>query len=264
MLWETCCLPSLLHNCGTWVEMPATATKKLNSIQTWFLRLLLRQGPGAPTSSLLWETAMLDMELRVWLEKLMMILHIRGLKEDSHAKKVWKEQRAFMWPGLAKECEEICKELKVEDANITERGKGEYRNYVLKACHQKNEERLRKEMETKEKCEKIRNELYGRKGYFQHKTPHQTREMYATRVSMQPWAGNFSHDRRFARTGWMCRCGDSLELQQHVVTSCPMYGDLRMKCGDLSEDNNLAAFFKEALARREEYDKEQEKEAEGA
>ena len=33
MLWETCCLPSLLHNAGTWVEMPAAALKKLNSLQ---------------------------------------------------------------------------------------------------------------------------------------------------------------------------------------------------------------------------------------
>ena len=41
MLWETCCLPSLLHNAGTWVEMPAAAVKKLNSLQGWFLRLLL-------------------------------------------------------------------------------------------------------------------------------------------------------------------------------------------------------------------------------
>ena len=46
-----------------------------------------------------------------------------------------------------------------------------------------------------------------------------------------------------------------MELQQHVVTSRPMYGDLRVKYGDLSDDSNLAAFFKEALARRKEYDK---------
>ena len=54
MLWETCCLPSLLHNAGTWVE---AALKKLQSLQGWFLHLLLRQGPGVPSSSLLWETS---------------------------------------------------------------------------------------------------------------------------------------------------------------------------------------------------------------
>ena len=55
-----------------------------------------------------------------------------------------------------------------------------------------------------------------------------------------------------------------MELQQHVVNSCPLYSDLRAKYDDLSDDNNLAAFFRDVLARREEYDKEQEKEAEGA
>ena len=48
-----------------------------------------------------------------------------------------------------------------------------------------------------------------------------------------------------------------------MVTSCPMYRDLRTNY-DLSDDNNLAAFFRDALARREEYEKEQEKEAEEA
>ena len=87
------------------------------------------------------------------------------------------------------------------------------------------------------------------------------REPYATRLSMLPWAGNFGHDRRFARTGWLCRCGESLEQEQHVVTSCPMYADIRLKYDDLESDTNLAAFFKEALARRDVYD-EEEKEAE--
>ena len=57
MLWETCCLPSLLHNAGTWVEMSEAAHKKLQSLQGWFLHLLLPQGPEVPSSSLRWETS---------------------------------------------------------------------------------------------------------------------------------------------------------------------------------------------------------------
>ena len=68
---------------------------------------------------------------------------------------------------------------------------------------------------------------------------------------MLPLAGNFGHDHRFARTGWLCRCGESLEQEQHLVTSCPMYEDIRLKYDDLESDTNLAAFFKEALARRD-------------
>ena len=65
LLWETCCVPSLLHNCDTWVEMPNTAVKRLEAFQCWYLRLLLRQDPGLPTASLLWESSLLLMELRV-------------------------------------------------------------------------------------------------------------------------------------------------------------------------------------------------------
>ena len=259
MLWETCCLPSLLHNAGTWVEMPATALKKLNSLQGWFLRLLLRQGPGVPSCSLLWESCLWDMELHVWLAKLMMIMHIRGLKEDSLAKQVWREQRLMAWPGLAQECDTIAEKLSIENANETLMSKKEYRASVTRACDAENERRLRQEMEGKEKCKRIRLDDYGRKEYFSEKTPSQTREMFATRLSMHPWAGNFSNDRRFARTGWLCRCGGSVEREEHVVTSCPMYADLRGSWGDLGEDANLAGFFREALARRDEYDREEKK-----
>ena len=128
----------------------------------------------------------------------------------------------------------------------------------MSACHLENERRLRQEMSDKEKCSKIRQELYGRKPYFSLKTPSQTRDMFATKVFMKPWAGNFRHDRRFARTAWMCRCGGSVEREEHIVTACPMYQDLRQKHGDLAEDANLEAFFREALARRDEFDKYKE------
>ena len=95
-----------------------------------------------------------------------MILHIRGLKEDSLAKEIWREQRLMRWPGLAKECDEICQELKIENCNETEMTKKEYRKHVLSACHSENERRLKQAMEDKEKCVKIRKELYGRQLYF--------------------------------------------------------------------------------------------------
>ena len=166
------------------------------------------------------------MKLHVWLSKLMMILHIRGLKEDSLTKKIWREQLTMEWPGLAKECSEICQKLKIDNCNETELKKKDYRSQDLSACHLENERRLRQAMEDKDKCARIGTETYGRKLYFNSKTPSETREMFATRVFMKPWAGNFKNDRRFARTGWMCRCGGSMEQEEHVVTACPMYMDL--------------------------------------
>ena len=64
-LWETCCIPSMMHGAGTWVEMNASTEKRLNSLQSWFVRLILQVGPSSPLLSLLWDTPALDMGLRV-------------------------------------------------------------------------------------------------------------------------------------------------------------------------------------------------------
>jgi hypothetical protein len=53
LLWESCCVSFLLHNSGSWVGLSGHAEKGLESLQVWFLRLLLRQGPGVASGSLL-------------------------------------------------------------------------------------------------------------------------------------------------------------------------------------------------------------------
>ena len=69
MLWEVCCIPSLLHGAGTWTEISHKTEKLLNRCQNWFLRLVLLVGPGTPLPSLLWDTACLEMGIRVKMEK---------------------------------------------------------------------------------------------------------------------------------------------------------------------------------------------------
>ena len=83
MLWESCCIPSLLHGAGTWVEMSSATEKQLNKLQCWYVRLILGIGQGSPIAALMWDFSLLDMKLRVWREKLMMIIHIRDLDSDS-------------------------------------------------------------------------------------------------------------------------------------------------------------------------------------
>ena len=69
LLWEACCVPSLLNGAGTWMEMSRTTEKQLNKIQFWGLRLFLQVGPGNPHVSLLWDLAVLEMGLRVNIKK---------------------------------------------------------------------------------------------------------------------------------------------------------------------------------------------------
>ena len=89
LLWEVCVVPSLLHGCGTWVAVTAAMEKRLNDLQLWFARLALQVGKGTPRAALTWETGLMNMRLRIWIEKVMLIYHIRSLDEDTIARKTY-------------------------------------------------------------------------------------------------------------------------------------------------------------------------------
>ena len=179
------------------------------------------------------------------------------------------EQRRFNWPGLAREASEISKRLVVEDPNTTVMTKSEYRSEVTKACHQYQEGLLRTKMKKKDgevmkKCQRISKYFYGRKSYFDNKVPSTVRSYFATRVSMQPIAGNFRQDRRFARTQWLCRCERETEEERHLTDSCPLYRDIRQQYSNLEDDDQLVDFFQKMLNRRDQIDQqEQERRREG-
>ena len=103
-------------------------------------------------------------------------------------------------PGLASETSANCQNLDIEDVNITTLDKSRYKAILKKAAHKENEKRLRALASGKEKCNKILNEEYGRKYYFFEKNIHEARLFYKTRVSMLPFAGNFSHYNQFSKT----------------------------------------------------------------
>jgi hypothetical protein len=261
ILWEACCVPSILSGAGTWTEMSPASVRRLEALQHWFLRLVLRVGPGCPVASLRWETAMLSMELRVWVEKLMLVRHIRSLGEGTLARIVYEEQKRMAWPGLAREATEICKKLEIENVNEMDTEKESaklYRKRVIGKCRLLDEKWLRKLAEGKEKCERIMSEPYGKKSYLSSKTISVVRKHFYTRVRMQPFGGNFSKDNRFRRTDWMCRCAQEREEESHLLAGdCPVYGDIRESYPDLESDNHLVNFFTEVLARRERLEEEE-------
>ena len=162
MLWEACCIPSMLHAAGTWVNISKATEDRLNALQFWFLRLALRIGQGSPVAALLWDTSLLDMSIRIYREKIMMVIHLRSLDETTLARRTYEEQKKKNWPGLARETKTICEKLKIEDCNITQMNRNKYREYVTNACHALNEEQLR-EKATGVKCARIAEEGYGRK-----------------------------------------------------------------------------------------------------
>ena len=99
--------------------------------------------------SILWDVGLLDMGLRIWREKLMLVLHIRRLGDETLTGKIYKEQKENKWPGLVKETELICKKLLIENVHTTQKSTKTYRKIVTEACHLENEKRLRKQAKGK-------------------------------------------------------------------------------------------------------------------
>ena len=209
-------------------------------------------GPGAPLPALQWDFGLLDMGLRVWVEKIMLMLHIRRLNGSTLANKIYEEQRAKQWPGLAEETKSICQKLDIECVHETNLKTKKYRKIVLKACHKKNKERLKRQAEGKEKCWRIAEDDYGKKAYIKNENIQQVRDMFRTRFGLQPFAGNYSKDRRFARTNWLCRCQMFREEESHLLSgNCEVYGDIRRRYDNLDDDANLVQFFNEVLQMRD-------------
>ena len=258
LLWEVCVIPSLLYGAGTWVEVSRATVDKLNSLQRWFARLVLQVGPGTPGPALTWETGLMEMGLRIKLEKLMLVFHLRSLDEGALARKIYEEQKVQQWPGLAKETKKICEELGIEDVNVTNMGKKEFKAEATEACLVKDEETQRRLASKSKKCERIMADDFGKKEYFSQQSISKARKYFCTRVSMTRFAGNYSHDKRFQKSNWLCRCLLAREEESHLTSSsCPVYADIREKYNDLTTDEALVSFFGEVLARREALEEEE-------
>ena len=121
--------------------------------------------------------------------------------------------------------------------------------WVTEACHIKTESRNKSKAEGKIKCTRIFKETYDRKVYIENKQIANARQTFRTRFGLQNVAGNYSKDRRFAQTDWLCRCRKSRENEDHLISGeCEVYGSLTQKHDNLDEVENLIKFFNKALA----------------
>ena len=72
---------------------------------------------------------------------------------------------------------------------------------------------------------------------------------------MLPFASNYTRDKRFLKTLWMCRCNEKKEEETHILEGkCPIYKDIFEKYDNFEEDEVIVQFFSEVLARRDALD----------
>ena len=251
LLWESCALPSLLYNCSTWVGMGKKEEEALAECQLFFLRLVLATGPGAPKHALRADLGARSMLLRVWQQKILLVHHIRSLENTSLAKMMYVEQVENNWPGLAKETEELCEKLEVEDVNITSKTKTVYAKELKRACLKREDTMMKRECSDMKKMKKIVSEDWGIKEYVKTGTLWSVRKTWEARAFMLHVAGNYSHNKRYEATGWQCQaCVLQVREDQDHLSLCQGYADLRQGL-DLDTDDDLVEFLRQVMARRE-------------
>ena len=251
LLWESCALPSLLYNCSTWLGMGKKEEEALAECQFFFLRLALGAGPGAPKHALRADLGARNMLLRVWQQKILLVHHIRSLDDTSLANMMYREQVKNNWPGLAKEAEQLCEKLQVEDVNMTSKPKTVYTAEVKKACKLMEDIMMKTETTDMEKMRVIRAEEWGIKDYVKNGSLWSVRKTWEARAFMLHVAGNYSHNNKYQATGWQCQaCVLQVREDQDHLSVCQGYSDLRQGL-DLENDDDLVEFFRQVMARRE-------------
>ena len=173
---------------------------------------------------------------------------------------MYKEQKAKGWPGLVEETTKICRQLNIEDCNETKMDLKEFKKIVNEAIKKADEALIKTEASGKTKCARILDEEYGKKKYFKEQTISETREWFKSRFGLQKFAGNYSKDKRFAKTNWLCRCGER-EEEVHLAR-CQVYSDITARYDNLGADSQLVAFLREVLERRERLERLEEEERE--
>ena len=253
LLWESCCIPSLIYNCSTWVGMGREEEKVLNQCQDFFLRLMWATGPGAPRVALRADLGTRSMESRVWQQKILLVHHMARLEEGDLARMMLEAQRKNDWPGLAQEVAGLCRWLELEDASTTRLDNKIYKKEVAKACKYMDETNMKREME-RMKLKKMKIMIDNDcelKDYVKNGNVYSARKAWEVKSFMLRVAGNYPAHKKYESTGWRCQaCPYMVREDQDHLTHCSGYSDLRIGA-DFDNDEELIKFYRKVMKRRE-------------
>ena len=153
---------------------------------------------------------------------------------------------------MSLECDLICNQLNIENVNVTQLSKQNFRKIVTQACHRLNEKWLRARANGKRKCSRILTEDYGKKQYISSKKIDNVRNIFRSKTFMQPFAGNYLHYNKYADSDWKCACVQEIENEDHLLSGdCPVYGDLLPEGFDVTNNQDLVKLFSSILERRD-------------
>ena len=129
ILYESCLLPALLYNAGTWLKIKRSDVERLNKLQNLFLNKLLGVF-NCPIPLMHFDLAMTVMPLRLLKAKLLLYHHLATLSNNSLAKQILLIQDRLNLYSIRNEVQQFL--AKHEAANITAFSKQKWRLFVNK------------------------------------------------------------------------------------------------------------------------------------
>ena len=107
-IYNTCIVHSLLNNCSVCVDIQEKSVKQLDALQSMFVKTLLHLPDSTSALDLRAIMGMLRLQWRIWDEKLLLVLAIRRMEEQTLARDIFEQQLAEGLPGLTEEAARIC------------------------------------------------------------------------------------------------------------------------------------------------------------
>ena len=193
-LWEKAMIPSLLSGAGTWTGITSAEVDKLDWLQDFYWRVILRVPESCPRIALRAETRMIGMKHRIWQYKLSLIKRIKAQSTDTLSRKILEEQITHDWPGLSQEVADICEQLNIPDIRHQDSKDGCFKNAIFEHHYLE----LKEKIAGSKKMMKHQNDDFRNvQGYMKEKSIEKSRTSFKIRCEMIPEIkGNFKDRNR--------------------------------------------------------------------
>ena len=249
-LWERAMIPSLLSGAGTWTGITSAEVDKLDWLQDFYWRVILRVPESCPRIALRAETRMIGMKHRIWQYKLSLMKRIKAQSTDTLSRKILEEQITHDWPGLSREVADICEQLNIPDIRHQDIKDGCFKKAIFEHHYLE----LKEKIAGSKKMEKHQNDDFRNvQGYMMEKSIEKSRIAFKIRCEMIPEIkGNFKD--RYRRKGGEealkcqeCSTGE-IESQSHCLV-CPRWDTIRNGL-ELHKLDDMVIFFQKLLVER--------------
>ena len=250
-LWERAIIPSLLSGAGTWFGLKECkkSVEICDNIQNYYWRVMLTVPESCPKLALRCETRMMGMKWRIWMEKVLLLLRIRGQDPSALARQVYEEGKARGWPGLGEEVAKICGEIGIPDANHVMVSKTQLKS----AIWEHHDMDMKEQLNHSTKLRDIKNDDFSKmQDYFSEKSVGNTRMAFKIRSKMvEEIPENFKNKyNKNGEEGLICQyCTETKIMSQSHCMECSAWVEQR-KGLDLMNIMDLVTFFRRLLAER--------------